>query len=102
MSISVAVPSSVTISVSISVSISILALQFKRCRALREQSARLTLLEHRNGGQRWQPQHFAHIFTGANTVVQIFKHRCQTNCETKRSEERRVGKECRSRWEPYH
>src|SRR3712207_6880340 len=24
------------------------------------------------------------------------------NCETSRSEERRVGKECRSRWSPYH
>ena len=23
-------------------------------------------------------------------------------CETTRSEERRVGKECRSRWSPYH
>ena len=23
-------------------------------------------------------------------------------CETLRSEERRVGKECRSRWSPYH
>ena len=23
-------------------------------------------------------------------------------CETVRSEERRVGKECRSRWSPYH
>ena len=23
-------------------------------------------------------------------------------CNTKRSEERRVGKECRSRWSPYH
>ena len=25
-----------------------------------------------------------------------------TNCEIFRSEERRVGKECRSRWSPYH
>src|SRR3712207_106725 len=24
------------------------------------------------------------------------------DCESKRSEERRVGKECRSRWSPYH
>ena len=23
-------------------------------------------------------------------------------CQTSRSEERRVGKECRSRWSPYH
>src|SRR5256885_12091421 len=25
-----------------------------------------------------------------------------TPCKTSRSEERRVGKECRSRWSPYH
>ena len=24
------------------------------------------------------------------------------NCKAERSEERRVGKECRSRWSPYH
>ena len=27
---------------------------------------------------------------------------CQTNVKIGRSEERRVGKECRSRWSPYH
>ena len=27
---------------------------------------------------------------------------CQHFCEVNRSEERRVGKECRSRWSPYH
>ena len=26
----------------------------------------------------------------------------QLNAELERSEERRVGKECRSRWSPYH
>ena len=25
-----------------------------------------------------------------------------TSCSVSRSEERRVGKECRSRWSPYH
>ena len=31
------------------------------------------------------------------------KDNCNKNCpEIKRSEERRVGKECRSRWSPYH
>ena len=34
--------------------------------------------------------------TGAE-VATILK-----NAATKRSEERRVGKECRSRWSPYH
>ena len=27
---------------------------------------------------------------------------CEANTPTNRSEERRVGKECRSRWSPYH
>ena len=27
---------------------------------------------------------------------------CALNIEKARSEERRVGKECRSRWSPYH
>ena len=27
---------------------------------------------------------------------------CMSQCLGKRSEERRVGKECRSRWSPYH
>ena len=26
----------------------------------------------------------------------------QLGCQLERSEERRVGKECRSRWSPYH
>src|SRR5258708_36183100 len=29
-------------------------------------------------------------------------NRCRTSREEDRSEERRVGKECRSRWSPYH
>ena len=33
---------------------------------------------------------------GANIVIS------DINIETTRSEERRVGKECRSRWSPYH
>ena len=28
--------------------------------------------------------------------------RCERRCVVLRSEERRVGKECRSRWSPYH
>ena len=31
-----------------------------------------------------------------------FAHAASGNCTTTRSEERRVGKECRSRWSPYH
>ena len=29
-------------------------------------------------------------------------HAFNEKCESERSEERRVGKECRSRWSPYH
>ena len=34
----------------------------------------------------------------------VFMNTCsiRDNAEQKRSEERRVGKECRSRWSPYH
>ena len=32
-------------------------------------------------------------------IFVMFEH---TGSETARSEERRVGKECRSRWSPYH
>src|SRR2546425_10180858 len=32
----------------------------------------------------------------------ILRHRVQSINEAFRSEERRVGKECRSRWSPYH
>ena len=32
----------------------------------------------------------------------IDKWEIKTNTENNRSEERRVGKECRSRWSPYH
>src|ERR1039457_3383330 len=38
----------------------------------------------------------AHNITGSVTMVK------STNGEIVRSEERRVGKECRSRWSPYH
>src|SRR2546426_4919694 len=30
------------------------------------------------------------------------RRRCWTQPDSQRSEERRVGKECRSRWSPYH
>ena len=39
------------------------------------------------------------------TVVQMVKAngvRCYGHVLRRRSEERRVGKECRSRWSPYH
>src|SRR2546425_10378383 len=32
----------------------------------------------------------------------MYRFRASENKKSKRSEERRVGKECRSRWSPYH
>ena len=39
-----------------------------------------------------------------NDLLQIYSHQCGFGVALyeKRSEERRVGKECRSRWSPYH
>src|SRR2546427_11256219 len=40
---------------------------------------------------------------GANgRAPQIYFKYCSTFDSTPRSEERRIGKECRSRWSPYH
>ena len=39
----------------------------------------------------------------SNRGLKHFVHSKSANpCDWKRSEERRVGKECRSRWSPYH
>ena len=45
-------------------------------------------------GPHWQPRGF---------VLRSGRHPGETHrCSAGRSEERRVGKECRSRWSPYH
>ena len=36
------------------------------------------------------------------TKVVAERYSCKNFSTRKRSEERRVGKECRSRWSPYH
>ena len=36
------------------------------------------------------------------TQKQSYRSGKSEDCKRKRSEERRVGKECRSRWSPYH
>ena len=41
-----------------------------------------------------KPEYTPHIDTGDYVIV--------INADKIRSEERRVGKECRSRWSPYH
>ena len=35
-------------------------------------------------------------------TVLYFPNGAKAGCDISRSEERRVGKECRSRWSPYH
>src|SRR2546430_1955030 len=35
-------------------------------------------------------------------VINLLSHYLQAHSKDSRSEERRVGKECRSRWSPYH
>ena len=42
------------------------------------------------------------VETGKVTFFSRTKNRLWTKGEESRSEERRVGKECRSRWSPYH
>ena len=48
------------------------------------------------------------IFVGENTMLSVVKiesnssGNIHSHVEEQRSEERRVGKECRSRWSPYH
>ena len=46
------------------------------------------------------PPRFRAIYKGAMEVIHSLKERFGGN--VLRSEERRVGKECRSRWSPYH
>ena len=44
-----------------------------------------------------------HTFSSIEQVTdQFLTTKNQKNLEKSRSEERRVGKECRSRWSPYH
>src|SRR5260370_42586915 len=42
------------------------------------------------------------ITGGAPELSEHFRFLVETSCVAGRSEERRVGKECRSRWSPYH
>src|SRR5207248_11612997 len=47
-------------------------------------------------------QRFAAQFEDNTFVSWRFRFHDAQNHQTERSEERRVGKECRSRWSPYH
>ena len=45
---------------------------------------------------------FSEIGAGQETARNFFRSGAASGTIAKRSEERRVGKECRSRWSPYH
>ena len=42
------------------------------------------------------------IYAGNNTLIHASNEKTGITLTSPRSEERRVGKECRSRWSPYH
>ena len=44
----------------------------------------------------------ASVIVGGGIVLLLYKYIGLTGSAYVRSEERRVGKECRSRWSPYH
>ena len=44
----------------------------------------------------------ASVKTAESILMQLLELSRRGNTITERSEERRVGKECRSRWSPYH
>src|SRR2546422_2088371 len=51
------------------------------------------------------PRHLDHVDCGlrnAECGVEVASFGARTDPDDSRSEERRVGKECRSRWSPYH
>src|SRR5256886_8294559 len=43
-----------------------------------------------------------HLRSAAGSVLSALERRKKVPSHLERSEERRVGKECRSRWSPYH
>ena len=47
-------------------------------------------------GEDFVKYYFENVYDENNTII------IEENDEVLRSEERRVGKECRSRWSPYH
>ena len=49
------------------------------------------------------PASIAKLSKNENVTTEVILKICKAlNCDVSRSEERRVGKECRSRWSPYH
>ena len=67
-----------------------------------EEAALKKLREGEYSGVIVLPEHFvSDIITGKNTPGRVITDSASP-MEEMRSEERRVGKECRSRWSPYH
>ena len=67
---------------------------------LRKQKIESNRIEFKKG---WNPDKIYHsICAFANDFDNIGGGYILVGVEEERSEERRVGKECRSRWSPYH
>ena len=45
---------------------------------------------------------YYYLWIATDNGLSIFNPKTEAFCSFSRSEERRVGKECRSRWSPYH
>ena len=62
-----------------------------------------TLLISIVSADRWTVVFWRSLLTALTlSVVMMIRHGRQAAARMTRSEERRVGKECRSRWSPYH
>src|SRR5260370_33695476 len=73
-------------------------------RSLRETRLRASQLEHRLSEARLEvlrSELQPHFLFNALHAISTLMHR-NVEAADERSEERRVGKECRSRWSPYH
>ena len=60
------------------------------------------LVEHREESDRMQLLNGTWKFQYFNSIYDVQEPFFEKDYDTERSEERRVGKECRSRWSPYH
>ena len=64
-------------------------------------SRRGTNIRKRADG-RWEGRYYIVDTAGSKKCKSVYGHSYKEVTERLRSEERRVGKECRSRWSPYH
>ena len=61
-------------------------------------------IRYENGSMTVHLEEFLNIRSIAKVrkLLKLIRSSFTPECEQQRSEERRVGKECRSRWSPYH